>query len=107
IAFAAAAAAGEPPAPGALKPGSKTKLRDVLAMTLNYYNKVSGGAFVVAAADLLGSTSVNKIAEGFAPGFYNQRSNTESRTLSIGGICEDAMGAMLSGIRDVRAPYRG
>ena len=98
LAFAAAAAAGEPPAPVALKPGSKTTLRDALAMTLNYYNKVSGGAFVVAAADLLGSTSVNKIAEGFAPGFYNQRSNTESRTLAIGGICEDAMAAVLSGI---------
>jgi transketolase len=99
LAFAAATSAtGEPPASVALKPGSKTTLRDALGVTLNYYNKASGGAFVVAAADLLGSTSVNKVADGFAPGFYNQRSNAESRTLAIGGICEDAMAAMLSGI---------
>ena len=32
-----------------------------------------GGAFLVAAADLLGSTSVNTIAAGFADGFWNAR----------------------------------
>ena len=99
LAYAAATCAtDEPPAQVVLKPGSTTTLRDALGGTLNYYNRLSGGAFVVAAADLLGSTSVNKIAEGFAPGFYNQRGNAESRTLAIGGICEDAMAAMLSGI---------
>ena len=98
LAVARASNAGDPPAPVALKPGSKTTLRDALGSTLGYYNTVSGGAFVVAAADLLGSTSVSRIADGFSPGFYNQRSNPGSRTLSIGGICEDAMSAMLSGI---------
>ncbi|HEY6867256.1 MAG TPA: hypothetical protein VI792_08365 [Candidatus Eisenbacteria bacterium] len=82
----------------ALKPGTKTTLRDALGATLGHYNKLTGGAFVVAAADLLGSTSVNKTADGFPAGYYNRRTNPLSRTLSIGGICEDAMTAMLGGI---------
>ena len=47
---------------------------------------------------LLGSTSINKAAEKFPAGFYNRQTNPRSRQLSIGGICEDAMMAMLSGI---------
>ena len=81
-----------------LKPGAKATLREELGRVLNYYNRASGGAFVVASADLLGSTSVSKIGEGFPPGFYNRRSNPAARQLSIGGICEDAMTAMLAGI---------
>jgi transketolase len=80
------------------EPSSKATLRDALGLTLQHYNRLSGGAFVVAAADLLGSTSVNKIAEGFPPGFYNRKGNPLARTLSTGGICEDAMVAMLAGI---------
>ena len=57
-----------------------------------------GGAFVVAAADLLGSTSINKANDRFPKGFYNRHSNPGARELAIGGICEDAMMAMLSGI---------
>ena len=82
----------------ALKPGTKTTLRDELGRVLNYYNRASGGAFVVAAADLLASTSISKVSDGFPPGFYNRCTNPEARQLSIGGICEDAMTAMLSGI---------
>ena len=81
-----------------LKPGAKTTLREELGRVLNYYNRASGGAFVVASADLLGSTSVSKIGEGFPSGFYNRRNNPAARQLSIGGICEDAMTAMLAGI---------
>jgi transketolase len=81
-----------------LKPGVKTTLREELGRVLNYYNRASGGAFVVASADLLGSTSVSKISEGFPSGFYNRRSNPAARQLSTGGICEDAMTAMLAGI---------
>ncbi len=98
VAFAEAAKAAPPPAALVLKPGSKVTLREALGSTLQHYNRASGGAFVVAAADLLGSTSVNKIAEGFPPGFWNRRTNPGSRTLSVGGICEDAMSAMLAGI---------
>src|SRR6266511_2860398 len=59
---------------------------------------ITDGAFIVAAADLLGSTSINKANEKFPAGFYNRRTNPGARELAIGGICEDAMMAMLSGI---------
>ena len=92
------AAAGFPPAELELEPGTTTTLRDELGKALGHLNEVSLGAIVTASADLLGSTSVSKIGEGFAGGFYNQRSNPGSRVLAIGGICEDAMAGMLSGI---------
>jgi len=91
-------AGAEIPAELKLDPGSKATLRDELGRALSYLNKESGGALVAAAADLLGSTSANKIGDSFGEGFYNQRSNPQSRLLSIGGICEDAMTGMLSGI---------
>jgi transketolase len=92
--------AGEKPPPPevALKPGTNTTLREQLGRVLNYYNVATNGAFVVAAADLLGSTSINKANEKFPSGFYNHRTNPGARELAIGGICEDAMMAMLSGI---------
>ncbi len=86
------------PADLALKPGAVTTLRNELGRVLNYYNKESGGAFLTAAADLLGSTSVDKIADGFAPGWFNARTNPNARLLSIGGICEDAMAGICSGL---------
>jgi transketolase len=82
----------------ALAPGGKTTLREELGRVLSYYNRASGGAIAVASADLLASTSVNKVADGFPPGFYNRRGNPGARQLSVGGICEDAMTAMLAGI---------
>jgi transketolase len=82
----------------ALKPGSKATLRDELGRVLNYYNRKTDGAFVVAAADLLGSTSISKATDGFPTGFYNRQTNAGARQLAIGGICEDAIMSMLSGI---------
>lgn len=86
------------PAELALTFGVKATLRDELGRVLNYYNKLTHGAFVIAAADLLGSTSINKVGESFPAGFYNRQSNPGARQLAIGGICEDAIMAMLSGI---------
>ncbi|HQG55046.1 MAG TPA: hypothetical protein PLT83_06115 [Thermoleophilia bacterium] len=81
-----------------LTPGSSTTLRGELGRALGYLNHASGGAFLTAAADLLGSTSVNAIAADFPAGFWNAGSNPEARLLSIGGICEDAIAGVLSGI---------
>jgi transketolase len=53
---------------------------------------------LVGAADLLGSTSVNTISAGFGDGYWNAVRNPAARTLSIGGICEDAMAGVLSGL---------
>jgi transketolase len=81
-----------------LTPGSAATLREQLGRVLNYYNKAGRGAFLAASADLLGSTSINTVGKGFPQGFYNAVSNSNSRLLSIGGICEDAMAAVLCGI---------
>ncbi|MBS4028533.1 MAG: hypothetical protein KGZ58_07830, partial [Ignavibacteriales bacterium] len=81
-----------------LEIGSSVTLRDVLGKSLNYLNKKTNGAILASAADLLGSTSVNQITKGFGEGFYNAVTNPNSRLISIGGICEDAMGAMMAGL---------
>jgi transketolase len=81
-----------------LKPGTTTTLRGELGRALHRLNKASGGALLVGAADLLGSTSINTVASGFGDGFWNAARNPAARTLSIGGICEDAMAGILSGL---------
>ena len=81
-----------------LAPGSSTTLRGELGRVLQHYNKVSHGAILIGSADLLGSTSVNLGAQGFPEGYYNSVVNPEARTLSVGGICEDAMAGILSGL---------
>jgi transketolase len=81
-----------------LSPGTTTTLRGELGRTLQYYNKRSGGAIFAAAADLLGSTSVSTIGQGFSDGYYNAQTNPEARLLSIGGICEDAISGILGGL---------
>jgi transketolase len=81
-----------------LAPNSATTLRGELGRVLQYLNKAGNGAIFVAAADLLGSTSVNTGAKDFADGYYHSVKNPEARTLSIGGICEDAMSGILAGL---------
>ncbi|HOL63412.1 MAG TPA: hypothetical protein PK103_08630 [Elusimicrobiales bacterium] len=81
-----------------LNPDTEITLREVIAKSLNHINKITGGSIMVSAADLYGSTSVNLINKGFSEGFYNAVSNPDSRLISVGGICEDAMGAVASGL---------
>ena len=81
-----------------LEPGNKTTLRNELGKTLGYLNKKTNGAFIGAAADLLDSTSVSKLNADFPTGFYNFISNPNARLIAIGGICEDAMGAFMTGL---------
>jgi len=87
-----------PPEDLASRVGSSATLRGELGMALAHVNRRSGGALLTAAADLLGSTSVNVIGESFPSGFYNARSNPGSRTMSLGGICEDGASGILAGI---------
>jgi len=86
------------PADLALSPGTETTLRGQLGKVLGHFNRLSGGAIFISAADLLGSTSVNEGAKGFAAGFWNARTNPDSRLLAVGGICEDAISGVLSGL---------
>jgi transketolase len=81
-----------------LEPGTFTTLRGEFARALHHLQTISGGGLLVAAADLAGSTSVAGVAEGFPPGFWNARANPDARLLSVGGICEDAIAGVLSGI---------
>jgi transketolase len=81
-----------------LTPGKGATLRGELGRALQYYNKASHGAILAAAADLLGSTSISTAAQGFPEGFFNAATNPGGRLLSIGGICEDAMSGILSGL---------
>jgi transketolase len=94
----AARAAGGTPEGLRLTPGTTTTLRDALGGALARYNDESGGALLTASADLLGSTSVAQIGAGFAPGFWNAATNPDARLLAVGGICEDAMAGVLSGV---------
>lgn len=87
-----------PPPELRLAPGQAATLRGELGKTLGYLNRFSGGAMFLAAADLLGSTSINEAGREFDPGFFDAVRNPDSRTLSIGGICEDAMAGVLSGV---------
>jgi transketolase len=86
------------PAELMLTPGQQATLRGQLAKSIGYLNRFSGGAFLVGAADLLGSTSVTDATPGFAKGFFHTDANRDSRTLAVGGICEDAMAGVMSGL---------
>ena len=78
--------------------GTRSTLRAQLGAALNYLNKASSGAILAGAADLLGSTSVDLAAKGFPEGYYSASSNPGARLVSMGGICEDAMCGILSGL---------
>lgn len=79
-------------------PAAAYTLRGVLADALNYINTASGGALLTGSADLYGSTNAGTIAKGFGKGFYNKVSNPGSKEFAPGGICEDAMNAIATGI---------
>jgi transketolase len=90
--------AEEIPTQCAYQVGSQVTLRGALGDALNYLNKQSKGAFIAAAADLLDSTSISSVGKGFPEGLYNAVTNRDSRLIAIGGICEDAIGAFMSGV---------
>ncbi len=81
-----------------LEAGTSATLRGQLGKILNYYNHASKGAILAAAADLLGSTSVLSAGKGFGEGFMHSVKNPDSRILSVGGICEDGISGVMSGV---------
>lgn len=96
--YASALKAAQPPENLKLKVGGSVTLRAVLGDALNVLNKLTDGGIIGAAADLLGSTSIANLAQGYPGGFYNAKSNRQSRLIAVGGICEDAMGAFMAGL---------
>ncbi len=81
-----------------LEIGTKTPLRKQLGAILGYLNEQSNGAILLGAADLLDSTSISGGASAFDPGFFHYVNNPGSRTLTSGGICEDGLSCILSGV---------
>ena len=96
--FENAAAVVETPDHLGLEPGAKTTLRGELGRVLDHCNRISDGALMIAAADLLGSTSVATGGKAFADGYWNAVTNPEARLITIGGICEDAICGVMSGL---------
>jgi transketolase len=86
--------------PAAIAPvaGGGISLREQLGKVLGHLNQASGGAILIGAADLLDSTAISAAAAGFPPGFLHLGTNPGSRTLSVGGICEDGLSCVLSGL---------
>ncbi len=83
------------------KNGSQQTLRGALAHALNSINHTTKGALLAASADVYGSTNTTNIGDGFGEGFWHAQKNPQSRILSAGGICEDAIGGICSGISTI------
>ncbi len=81
-----------------LAPGTKIAIRQQLGKALGFLNEASGGAILIGAADLLDSTAISAVAKTFPKGFFHTLANPASRTLSVGGICEDGLSCVLSGL---------
>jgi len=81
-----------------LEPGDTIALRQQLGKVLGHLNRASGGAIVIGAADLLGSTAISMAGADFPGGFFHYRDNPGARALSAGGICEDGLSGVLSGL---------
>ncbi len=88
----------EVPAEFVFEKGKSYTTRGVLGNVLAYLNKNTGGTLLTASADLYGSTGAGAISKDFPDGFFNTVSNPKSRRLSAGGICEDGLSAVCTGI---------
>jgi len=94
----AACASDQAPEPIRLEVGRQVPLRTQLGAVLGHLNERSNGAVLLGAADLLDSTAISGGAKAFAPGYWHHHANPGSRTLTLGGICEDGMACILSGV---------
>ncbi len=81
-----------------LAPGKPATVRGALGQALGYMNRLTRGAFLACAADLAESTSVSPIGKEFGKGWFHAVRNPGSRLISVGGICEDAMGGVMAGV---------
>ncbi len=88
----------EVPAEFVFEKGKSYTTRGVLGNVLAYLNKNTGGTLLTASADLYGSTGAGAISKDFPDGFFNTVANPLSRRLSAGGICEDGLSAVCTGI---------
>ena len=76
----------------------KIALRTAMGQALQYMGEKQKSSFYVSTADLSGSTAAGQIAKPYDKGFYNKQTNPESRLIASGGICEDGLSAVMSGV---------
>ena len=88
----------QPPEQFVFTVGTSYTTRGILGKILAHLNQETGGGLFVGSADLYASTGAGSTSDGFAPGYFNASSNLSSRRISAGGICEDGMAAVCSGI---------
>ncbi|MBQ7909052.1 MAG: hypothetical protein IJ311_06215 [Elusimicrobiaceae bacterium] len=86
------------PAEFEFKPGESYTTRGVLGNVLAYLNKQTQGTVLTGSADLYGSTNAGNASKDFPKGFFNTMTNLYSRSLSVGGICEDGLAGVCSGV---------
>ncbi|MDR0734961.1 MAG: hypothetical protein LBG16_04685, partial [Elusimicrobiota bacterium] len=87
-----------PPPHLVYKTGDNPTLRGAMGDALAHISKETGGAILVSSADLTGSTGVGVISKPYGKGFYNKTANAGSRQIASGGICEDGLSAVMSGV---------
>ncbi len=80
------------------EPGGTKTLRGAMSAALAHISQKTDGSILVSTADLGGSTGAGAVSKPFAKGYYNKYTNTESKTISSGGICEDGLSAVMSGV---------
>ena len=80
------------------KKEDKPTLRGAMSDALAYISQNTGGSILVASADLTGSTGVGAISKPYGKGFYHKHKNPGSRQIASGGICEDGLSAVMSGV---------
>jgi len=78
--------------------GESYTTRGVMGDVLGYLNKETNGTLLVGSADLYGSTGAAGVAKPFPAGNFNTQTNPLARRISAGGICEDGMSGVCSGI---------
>ncbi len=88
----------ETPAELRLTVGKPATLRGALGEALGRLNVLTRGAFLGCAADLSESTSLAPLNKAFSKGWFHPTRNPLSRLVPVGGICEDAMGGVMSGV---------
>ena len=78
--------------------GQNPALRSVMGSAFGYLSQKTGGSILVSTADLSGSTGAGAAAKPFAKGFYNKQTNPDSKYIASGGICEDGLSSVMSGV---------
>lgn len=79
-----------------IESGKKIALREIVGKILGHLNSITKGGFYGISADVVGSTAINFLSNGFSEGFINEK-NFQGKILAS-GICEDGLSSITCGI---------